>query len=186
MSLRTKRLIKLFYEDENEAFETLYKSYRDEFVIHFHNENKGLSKEDVIDLFQDTLMILYRNIVEKKITEIHNPKSYIYTIAQNLLYQKLRDNKKQRTLKENLNLEDSLVDSAYGNINIHNTDQSQLQLRLSKLGHKCRKIILGYYYKNLEFEEIAKIHDYSSGNTVKSQKHKCIKQLRKLYNIESR
>jgi len=184
MSLRIKRLIKLFYEDENEAFEYLYNAYKDEFVIHFNKENKGLNKEDIIDLFQDTIVILYRNVLEKEIIEIQNPKAYIFKIGQNLIFQKLREKKKQKNLKQNSDFLKSLVLPSFGDIDAHNADSTKLHKQIDKLGHRCKNIILAYYYKNLDFNEIAELYEYSSGNTVKSQKHKCIKQLRKLYNIE--
>lgn len=171
-------LIELFKQNENEAFRKLYALYRNEFISYNIKNNSQLKNEDLVDIFQDALVILYHNVINKKITDLKNPKSYIFKIGSNLIFERLREIKKMQKVQ----LKTEVMEYAVPDLFPDDEQNIRVKKALNTIGKRCRELIIGYYYKGLSFEELSHVQKYSSANTVKSQKHKCIKQLRNLIN----
>ena len=53
-----------------------------------------------------------------------------------------------------------------------------LRKSLPKLGEKCQEILNLFYFKEYNLDEITKLMKYDNKNVAKSQKSRCIKQLK--------
>jgi len=51
------------------------------------------------------------------------------------------------------------------------------------MGDKCRELLILFYFRRLSLKEIAAELDYSNTDSVKSQKYKCIRQLKYSLNL---
>lgn len=173
-----------FRKNENKAFEYLYSNYKKPFIDSMLSSNSGLNEAQALDLFQDSILVLYDKVLQEKLLELKNPKAYILRIGQLLAYERFREVRKQRDLKGELLNQPVTVEIDFKLFNEIKSDKSIADKALANLGERCRQILIDYYYKNLSFNEIATKHNYSNGNTVKSQKSKCIKQIRN-FNYES-
>ena len=61
-------------------------------------------------------------------------------------------------------------------------NQNKLYTALNKIGTRCRNILELFYLQGLSIKEILATENYSSENTVKAQKSRCLKQLKELAN----
>lgn len=55
-----------------------------------------------------------------------------------------------------------------------------LQTAYRKLGQKCREVLRLFYYEGKKLDEIQQTLRYDSKDTVKSQKSRCLKQLKEI------
>lgn len=81
----------------------LYDNYFSTVKKHILNNNG--TKEDASDIFQDTVIVLYKQINENKLTLTSDLKGYFFGIARNLWSVQLRNNLRMDELKTNLNEE---------------------------------------------------------------------------------
>lgn len=79
-------------EDASKAIDYLYDQYRDNFIRFVHLRNGD--KEDALDVFQDTVIILVNNIERGIFKGQSNIKTYLFSIGKKLWYKKF--NKKVR------------------------------------------------------------------------------------------
>lgn len=90
-------------EVSGEAIDYLYNQYRDNFVrfVQLRNGNK----EDALDVFQDTVIVLINNIERGIFKGESNIKTYLFSIGKKLWYKKfnktVRDNELRKKLEEN-------------------------------------------------------------------------------------
>jgi DNA-directed RNA polymerase specialized sigma subunit len=58
----------------------------------------------------------------------------------------------------------------------------QLQKGLNQLGEQCKKILDLFYYQSKNLAAICKLLNYENTDVVKSQKSRCLKQLKQIIN----
>jgi DNA-directed RNA polymerase specialized sigma subunit len=56
----------------------------------------------------------------------------------------------------------------------------KVQKGYQELGTRCQEVLKMFYYENLSIEEIKNRLNYTSKDVVKSQKSRCIKQLKEI------
>ena len=163
-----------FRTDENQALKDIYRLYRKDCLA-FIRRKFGLSQEDAIDVFQNSVLILYHNTATGKLTQLSSDlKPYLYGIIR------LKALEYARSISRTIYPEDlqttlaSIPDSPV-------TEESGLvtllKALLPKLGTACRHLLEMFYYKEMSIGEIAKGSDYSGTDSVKTQKYKCMKKL---------
>lgn len=138
-------------------------------------------REALVDVYQEAFIVLYQNLVAGKLDNMNcSVRTYIFSVAKNLLFKQFRRNTKTDTTQgdqlylladEDLNMEEELV----------LTDQQQnLKRAIQGLGKVCQELITLYYYHGLDQESITQRMQYKNTQTVKSQKVRCMRQLEKL------
>jgi RNA polymerase sigma factor (sigma-70 family) len=58
--------------------------------------------------------------------------------------------------------------------------QKRIKLSFNKLGERCKSVLNLYYYQGYNLDEITEILNYSDKKVLKSQKSRCLKQLKNL------
>jgi len=166
----------IFIEDADKAISLVYKYYRNAFMVFA----KKITLDDnlIIDAFQEAVIALYQNLIENKIsTNNCTVKTYLFEIGKHKLFNILRKENKQ-ILTDDLKLNFDI----YCN-EIKNTDNEiiiKLSKALEKLGKTCQKLLNLYYYKKFSINAIMHTLDMKSENSVKSNKSRCIKNLKLL------
>lgn len=168
-------------ENEDLAITEIYAEYRDSFVNWIQGKSR-YSQDEAIELFQNSIVILYENVISGKITDLKNPKSYLYSIGKNKLYELYRAKKRNSTesLSEVKYL--NLIIEEEFNIDPKNDVLNLLHKSIEELGDPCKTLLIDFYFKRKSLEEISEDMNYKNSNTVKTKKFKCIKRLRKLMN----
>ncbi len=165
--------------NEEEALTSIYKMYRDD-CIYWLQKSYSCTRDEALDIFQSTLVILYDNVKREKLTKLTSDmKSYLMGIAKNKALEMIRTKKKSTYLKP-LN---SWVDYV-------NEDQEEAILEeqllaaskaLSRIGDPCKSLLQYYFYQNKNMEEISELMGYKNADTAKNKKYKCLKRLQLLY-----
>ncbi|MFK7905700.1 MAG: RNA polymerase sigma factor [Chitinophagales bacterium] len=156
----------------------LYQTYREEF-IHWTRWKFNCKEADSIDVFQETMIAFYENVVNDKIVEFQSSvKTYLFAIGRNILLKRFRDEKGQTEELEVLtNVADTL--QIEDSINLNERQKAITEL-LDKLGEPCKTLLQLFYYQKFSTESIAKTMQYKNESVVKNQKVRCIKRLRRI------
>ena len=167
--------------DGDDALKEIYSSYRNEF-IRWAIGNHSCSMEEAKDIFQQSMIILYENVVYEKLTELTTQvNTYLFGIGKNKILELLRQ--KGRAVIQN---EDKVDYESY--LYGHEMDEGfeekmrKVEAFISKMGTPCKNILEQYYYHKKSMQEISEILDYKSGDTVKTLKYKCLQRLKQIAN----
>ena len=162
--------------DDRYILAELYKNYREEF-IQFIQKNYGLSREESKDIFQDTIIAFYQNIVTGKLQYLSSDvKTYLFAIGK----------RQASTFKKNL--------FKIGNVSIDsdikailkdiaeemeqpNDLEDAVKKVLSELPEHEKKILELFYYEKKSMDEIATIMGYANANSMKKKKSLILKKV---------
>lgn len=171
--------IQFIREDENKALTQIYSLYRNE-CLQWLKQHYALNEEDCAEVFQLAVIILYDNVMTKKLTTLSSQlKSYLFAIAKN---QALKIGQKKQNMT-NIDIHDNVIGYVMED-NDHGVTETQLikaNLSLEILGDPCKSLLQLYYYKNMGMEDITELLGYKNADTTKNQKYKCLKRLQKIY-----
>lgn len=141
--------------------------------------NNGGNDADAQDVFQEALLVLYKNAQKLDFELTCAPSTYLYSVARFLWKDTLKKRNKEVQLAQD-NYPHSLIEQ---DVTIYQDQQqktSQLANVLQQLGDKCKSLLQAYYYKKMSMKEIAQVFHYSSVNSAKTQKYKCIERAKKI------
>lgn len=166
-----------FKAGKREAVNVLYEEFRPSFVnwiIQKHN----CSEEEAIDIFQDSIIVLYKNAKAGKLQNIKSQlKTYLFGIGKNLFLLRLRK-RKQTTSDVPLEFIESSEMGAEGNL--QSIDRKKMIADLLKqMQHPCQRILYLFFYRQYSIESIQTNLNYKSPEVVRTQKKRCIKALQK-------
>lgn len=140
------------------------------------------SKEDILDVYQDAIITFQEQVIDGKADNLKSSlKTYLFGIGKYMLFEKNRKQKKELSVYKNHNDDIPMISIAEEDTIIE-MQQAKIQQGLRQLGKKCREVIMLFYYNNLTIEEIQEYLNYQSKDVVKSQKSRCLKQLKSKIN----
>lgn len=163
----------LFQSDAERTIDAIYRDYREEF---FHFGIKMCEKRElVVDAFQDAIIGLYQNLIENKIVENKSSvKTYLFEIGKRQLLKSMK--------KENLIVQrNELVANIKTDIDTKDSmEKERIREAISKLGETCQRLITLYYYRRYSIDAIMHDLNMKNENSVKANKSRCVKQLKKI------
>ena len=160
-----EKTIKSFYDENKCAFILFSKRY-------------NLNQDEILDVYQDAIIALIENAKKGKIDNLQSSIStYFFSIGKFMIFQKLKKSKKSYTTDDFSTLE--YIDDTYDEDEI-NLQVKMLQKGFEKLGEQCRKVLQLFYYEEKKLDEIQDALGYSNKDVLKSQKSRCLKQLKDL------
>ena len=140
----------------------------------------GAPSHDVEDIFHYTLIQFFKLVLKTESFTIHsNLNSYLYGIAKNVWFQKIRKNKNLLTSQlEDVDFVDDVqpVDL----LMIEDEKRKVLHGILSNLGAKCKDVLL-LWASGFKMSEIALKLGYSSDEVARRRKYVCMKLLVKYF-----
>ncbi len=177
--MTNEELILAVKEGKESVIASLYDEYRAPFLT-WARRKFDLEEETLIDVYQDSIIILYQNIVEGKLLEIRGKmSSYLFGIGKHLIYRLFRDKNERTTGLDDVN--EIVVEPEYlGNVDRDDVVY-RLQRALEHLAWPCRQLIEYFYYHNYDMQMIADRMKYKNADTVKAKKSRCMKKLREHY-----
>ena len=157
--------------ERERAIKVLYK----EFPKIKHNIiTSGGDKEAAEEIFHDSLLLLIEKVKEPSFELSSKLSTFLYGIARFLWKNELRKRNKHYELEWSdtliLNEEDLSYDQE------KEEQFNALEKVLNSISDKCREIFERFYYKKESMEIIAKALEFSSVNSAKTQKYKCMEQ----------
>lgn len=173
-----KSLQQAFRQGNQAPLGALYTQYRGEF-LGWSQQRYKVPEEVAIDIFQDVMVIFFRNVSQGKLTHLNSSiKTYLFGIGKNLLRRHLQRKGREIPLEEGFDVAD--MEGGTMKIVLQNERQRALHKALQKLGEPCRQLLELFYYKQLSMKEIQAEMAYKSVQVVKTQKSRCVQYLRKL------
>jgi len=156
----------------------LYKEYYP-LVRSIVERNSG-TKQDVEDVFQDTLYVLYKRSQNDAFDLSCSLKTYFYAISKNIWLQRL--DRKYRLLYQ-AGYEVHEKNAQYG---ADEPETMEYQVERTRLFQKhfftlpedCQRL-LRLYFSKVPLEQIAGLMNYKDVNYVKTRKYLCKNMLRK-------
>jgi RNA polymerase sigma-70 factor (ECF subfamily) len=154
----------------------LYKEYRDEY-IQFAHKNYGLTREELKDVFQETVIAFYENVASGRLQYLTSDvKTYLFAIGK----------RQASTYKKNLfkigNLSASddikaMLNDIAEEMEQPNELEESVKKVLAELPEHERKILELFYYEKKNMEEIASIMGYANANSMKKKKSLILKKV---------
>jgi len=142
----------------------------------------GLDETDLIDIYQEAFIVLRSYALNGKLFKVKSSlKTYLFGIGKFMIYDRLKE--LNRTIKFNpqLHIADDIQEiPAYFEESELTPEQKRLRIQFMALGKKCQELLTLFYSRGLSIDEIVEFSDYSSNSVVRSQKSRCLKNLRDL------
>ncbi len=177
----SKKIIELLKQKDKATLQKIYTDNRAAFI----NFAKGFHIEeyDSLDIYHDAILVLQENAIHGKIDDLKSSIStYLFAIGKYKIYHSFRE-------KAKLNITDDIevVEKNFDfdvNFNEEKPTNQQILLKkgFKKIGDRCKEVLELFYYYGYNLDEITEILNYSGKNVLKSQKSRCIKQLKKYSN----
>ncbi len=161
--LSDKDIIEGIRLQEDEVLNYLYDKYYPT-VRNYIIKNSG-TKDDVSDIFQDTIITLYQKIIENDFTLTSDLKAYFFGISRNLWSAQLRQKMKTEQ-----------IDADFISDDVEETDDPLFQKIISRafaiLKPDCRKI-LTLFYEGAGYDEIAEKMSLKNEQYARRKKYLC-------------
>ncbi len=134
----------------------------------------GGDKRDARETFHDALILLIEKTSEPSFTLTSKLTTYLYGITRLLWKNKLRKQQKNKELEWS----DTMI---LTNEDIGYQDEQEERIKalesvLSKITKRCQEIFRRFYFEKESMKEIASAMGFSSINSAKTQKYKCMEQ----------
>lgn len=139
-------------------------------------KNSG-SREDVKDLFQDTLLITYKKVRLDGFVPNGDMLGYMFTIAKNSWKKTAVKEQQKSSLEDSLKEVSSDESGALNTLILREKTKASMDI-LNALGAQCAELLKLRIYENLDLEEIAQKMNMSNTNVVKSTIYRCKNKLR--------
>ncbi|MEL6673035.1 MAG: sigma-70 family RNA polymerase sigma factor [Bacteroidota bacterium] len=158
----------------------IYEAHRKPF-IDWAMARFQVKQEEAADVFQDTMVAFYENVVEGKVVELRSQmRTYLFGIGRFMLLARFRERKKEIEWEEEdwrqVEADAKQVKADYS-IQL-NDRQAFLQEAIAALGQPCQQLLVLFYYQRFTTEAIMMEMGYQSTDVVKSQKARCMKTLK--------
>lgn len=154
----------------------LYKEYRDEF-IQFAHRNYGLNREELKDVFQETIIAFYENVVSGRLQFLTSDvKTYLFAIGK----RQASTHKKNLFKIGNLSASDdikAMLNDIAEEMEQPNELEESVKKVLDELPEHEREILVLFYYEKKSMDEIAGIMGYANANSMKKKKSLILKKV---------
>ena len=170
------QLIDLLKMNDEKAIRNFYNENKNGFILFAKRYN--IHSDDIIDIYQDAVIALIENAKKGKIEDLKSSLStYLFGIGKFMIFQKLRKDGKTIPMESF-----EKIEMTYDDYTEEETDLQikLLQKGLNKLGDQCKKVLELFYYEEKKLDEIQSILGYTNKDVLKSQKSRCLKQLKEL------
>lgn len=182
-------------KEDTDALGIVYKKCKSSALQFLRKINYNSDERiDVEDIFQDAIIVLYENIINRDFVLASNTtlQTYLNSVSRNQLLKKIGNNKTVE-LNENKELDDDNDDSMGFNPLITDSldefeDATEQQynaiekalLKMKTAGGHCYELLTLFWYHRKSMNELTEIFGYTNSANTKSQKAKCQKRLEKM------
>lgn len=175
---RPQDTISLLKQRDDKTVAEIYQEYRNGFLMFARRYD--LEEQIILDVYQDAIIALCENAEKGHLDDLKSSlKTYLFSIGKYMIFARLKEKKSLSAYEDidNFNFEwEEYKDE-------ENKDAiKKMRASLSEMGNKCQEILKLFYYQEKNLDEITGIMKYDNKDVTKSQKSRCIKQLKELIN----
>ena len=166
-----QQIIGLLRTDKTDkALAALYRHFP---MVHKLIRSKGGTTQDAEDVFLEALIILCRKVADTNFLLTSQLSTYLFSVCRFLW----KDQLKKRKHFTVTDFDTGLNAAEEENLDRLLEEETKIVLAekvLAELGERCRELLLLFYKTGLALRDIAARMGYSSENTAKNQKYKCL------------
>lgn len=158
-------------DGNRKTIEILYLKYKSGFLLFLSKYE--LSDDDKLDIYQDSVIALIENARKGLLDDLKvELKTYLFSIGKFMAFRRLKQ----------------IPESPLENIEWYEVEKEdfseELETGLKKLGKRCYEILRLFYYEEKKLDEIQSLLEYEKKEVLKSQKSRCLKQLKEIIENE--
>ena len=175
---------------DNEIVEHIKNNKNDKVLVSLYKNlpmirklitSNGGKVEDAEDIFQEALVVLCLNIRKPDFKLTSKLSTYLYSICRFMWKDELKK-KNRMSFKEVDVIKDETIAEDVAEEMIQSEERNKkAEEVINALGERCKELLELFYTKKMKMKEIAVKMGYSSENTVKNQKYKCLEAAKKNY-----
>lgn len=138
----------------------------------------GGNQEEAQDIFQDAVVILYKQVREDKFDQQYQIAGFVYTVSRNLWINRVKRKNRNTEIPEDeqaIPLETNVMDDM-----ISEEREQYIDQLLSKLGPKCKELLIYSIFHGMSMKEISKTMGFNSEDVAKTKNYKCKQKLLKI------
>lgn len=153
----------------------IYDAYKTDFIR--FAARYSLASEELLDIYQDAVIVLWEHAQQGRLDALKSSvKTYLFGVGKYMILTRLKKTAKQQVLTDDIaEIPDQLHDE-----NLHEERVASLREGFQQLGDQCRTILRLFYYEGKKLDEIQARLGYTNKDVLKSQKSRCLKQLKEL------
>jgi len=176
-----KKFLNGLIKNDPLVLKEIYQSFFPGIAKHVKN-NRG-NREDAEDVFQDALIVVYRQIKKAPFELTSAFGTYLFGVAKRVWLKKRtrRNKKKERALKENVAEEST----DFGGLLEKTERYCFFREKFRLLGEDCKKL-LELFFNKVSMADIAQKMGYASEGYAKKRKFQCKKKLITLVQSDAR
>lgn len=157
-------------EGDEKALAWVYKKYY-KLITKMVISNSG-SLEEALDVYQEGLVVLWQKARSGKLQLTSRLGTYLYGVCQNIWFKELNRRKRiEHNSEEEIEAPDDTDEKER---------QKLVEMCLDRLGERCKKILMLYYFDEVSMQQIATELNLATTDTAKTQKYKCMKRLEEM------
>ncbi|GGG96808.1 hypothetical protein GCM10007415_35100 [Parapedobacter pyrenivorans] len=153
----------------------IYDAYKTDFIR--FAVRYPLASEELLDIYQDAVIVLWERAQQGRLDALKSSiKTYLFGVGKYMILNRLKKTAKQQVLTDDVaEIPDPLYDET-----LHHDRVALLREGFQQLGDQCRKVLRLFYYEGKKLDEIQAQLGYTNKDVLKSQKSRCLKQLKEL------
>ncbi len=174
------RLVEELKNGHQDRLREVYQDHRHAFIS-WALARFSCQEEEAKEIFQDVMLAFYEHVMNGNIDSLNSQlRTYLFGIGRLMLLKRYRQRKRLVSHEEHF-LDNRLAEEQLPGQGMEETERSMVVKRaIEALGDNCRKLLISVYYQKLSGQIIAQQLGYKNADVVKSQKSRCMKELRKL------
>ena len=175
-------LIRSLQEGKNRGLESLYGSYRNDFISWASKKFRGIDRNDFIEAWQEAVIAFYDQVISKKLMHLDcDIKTYLFVLANRYLIKHIQ--KSQKT--ESLDAFDKFFDNHSYTIAFEwdapwHDRKLQLSGAMHHLNNQCQELLLLKFGDGLSIESIMTKKGFSNLNSVSASLSRCLRKLKEI------
>ncbi len=164
-------------ESEEDEFKKLYKICKRNCITKLLSITHN--RQDSEDLFAEAISIYWVKHKQGKIKNSKNIPAYVFTIAKNLHFTKLKSEIKIVELS-NSQSDSEILNLIQTQDSVSNEVIERIRSCLDKIGQSCRQLLKYKYVYNYSYQELTIKLNRNSSDSLKTQTYRCLKRLKEM------
>jgi RNA polymerase sigma factor (sigma-70 family) len=140
---------------------------------------QGGTAADADDVFQDAMLCFVNTVKAGKFRGDSSIKTFYVSIARHIWFNELRSRQRRENRHQQVvQLSDQVVVEMPAQA-LANSSES-LQNVFDQIGDVCKRILIGFYYKQLNMRQLLQQFDFENEQVLRNKKSKCLKKVKEI------
>jgi RNA polymerase sigma factor (sigma-70 family) len=180
-------ILRRIKDDDARVITHVYKKYHDEFLRFVRKGFPQFSIESTEDAFNESFNALYRNVKVGRLKSLSSSlKTYLFQIGKYKVIDEINRCRKTDGSEIITFIPDQEI------LSLDLFEEKDLEIKktrllsetVERLKETCKTLLKLFWYDKKSDKEILELTDYKDTDTVKNQRSRCMKALRKTYLTE--